>query len=578
MTSAPGLPRDTVSPDVARQKSGPAMLQGDMAGTSSTRGSGPGKPLSPEVEPAASQGRRGKYRTAPDSKATGWPKGIPYIIGNEACERFSFYGMRANLVSYLTTLYLATALAQDAAEGRASADVHFFIAGVYALPMIGAIIADKLLGKYLTIMSLSLVYCLGHFVLAFAEPSISGDNTLSVMHLGLLLISIGSGGIKPCVAANVGDQFGESNWHLTKKVFQVFYFSINFGSFFAQLLTPWLLKEFGPSVAFGLPGVLMFLATIIFWWGRYSFVHVPPKPGGKLGLLDSVVSTCLFVGCLGGWMFGHKFGLDTTTIAIVSVCAVAAGVALFFYRQRLAPGEGFLAVLMMTLARGRRHARERFGEEGYDGMLAVFRVLSVILFVSVFWTLFDQHSTTWVLQAQQMDLNVLGWQMLPQQSQSMNPLLVLTLIPVFTFVVFPWMERRGIAITPLRRMSVGMFLAASSFVASAMIQVELDAGVQMHVAWQFIPYFLITAGEVLVSATGLEFAYSQAPRAMKSTLMAFWNLTVSFGNVLAAFAIGILANQPRNVLFWYCAAGMAVVGVAFTVRAYFYRYRDYAQR
>ena len=556
------------------------MLQGGMAGTPSNPGSGPGpdEPLSPQAEPAPGKGGRKAYRTAPDPNLTGWPKGVPYIIGNEACERFSFYGMRANLVPYLTTLYLATSLAEDAAGRQAAHDFHLFIAGVYAFPMIGAIIADKFLGKYLTIMSLSLVYCLGHFVLAFAEPAISGENTLSVMHLGLMLIAIGSGGIKPCVSANVGDQFGESNWHLTKKVFQVFYFSINLGSFTSTLLTPVLLAKYGPSVAFGVPGALMFLATLIFWWGRYAFVHAPPKPGGRLGLLDAVVSVFLFIGGIGGWMFGTDFGLDAMQIIVVSVVSVLIGLALFFYRQRLAPGEGFLPVLLTWLARGSRGARARYGEDGYDGMVAVFRVLSVIMFVSVFWTLFDQHSSTWLLQAMEMNRDFGGVTLLPAQTAAANPILVLLLIPLFTFGVFPWMERRGIAITQLRRMSVGMFLAASSFVASALIQVELDAGVAMHITWQIIPYVLLTAGEVLVSATGLEFAYSQAPLAMKSTLMAFWNLTVSFGNILAVFAIAVLADQPRSVLFWYCAAGMAVVGVLFSVRAYFYRYRDYTQK
>lgn len=506
------------------------------------------------------------------------PGQIKYIIGNEACERFSFYGMRAILVPYLTTLYLATSLSLEAAGLQAAHDFHLFLAGAYALPMIGAIIADKFLGKYLTIMSLSLVYCLGHFVLAFAEPEISGGNALSVMHLGLLLIAIGSGGIKPCVSANVGDQFGQSNWHLTKKVFQVFYFSINLGSFTSTLLTPILLLKFGPSVAFGVPGVLMLLATLIFWWGRYSFVHAKPKPGGRLGMLDAAVSVFLFIGCIGGWMFGSDFGLNAMQIIIVSVVSVAIGLALFFHRQRMSPGDGFLPVLITWLSRGSRGARERFGEDGYDGMVAVFRVLSVIMFVSVFWTLFDQHSSTWLLQAGEMDRAIGGWELLPAQTAAANPILVLLLIPMFTFGVFPWMERRGIAITQLRRMSVGMFLAASSFVASALIQVELDAGHALHVAWQIIPYALLTAGEVLVSATGLEFAYSQAPLSMKSTLMAFWNLTVSFGNILAVFAIAILADQPRSVLFWYCAAGMAVVGVLFSIRAYFYRYRDYTQK
>ena len=175
---------------------------------------------------------KSKYLTAPDPHETGWPKGIPYIVGNEACERFSYYGMKAILQVHMTMLFAAqvvgeaTAEQMEGAELHAQEVVHLFAAGAYAFPMIGAIVADRLLGKYWTIMSLSIVYCLGHFVLAVAE------NTLGGMYLGLTLIALGTGGIKPCVTAHVGDQFGKSNWGLLPKVFQIFYFSINFGSFF----------------------------------------------------------------------------------------------------------------------------------------------------------------------------------------------------------------------------------------------------------------------------------------------------------------------------------------------------------
>src|SRR5262245_10542910 len=238
------------------------------------------------------QGMEGPYRTSPDQETTGWPPGVVYIVGNEACERFSFYGMRAILYIHLVSLYVVAGVVEEAAKDLATSTTHLFNTGVYALPMIGAIIADRLAGKYRTILYLSLVYCAGHAVLAVAENSLMG------MYLGLGLIAVGSGGIKPCVSANVGDQFGKGNWFRVRTIYQVFYFSINFGSFFATILIPrikeyWgpelartypiLLRgettpeEFGASVAFAVPGILMFIATLLFWMGRKKFVHVPPR-------------------------------------------------------------------------------------------------------------------------------------------------------------------------------------------------------------------------------------------------------------------------------------------------------------
>ncbi|MBI4606134.1 MAG: MFS transporter, partial [Planctomycetes bacterium] len=225
-----------------------------------------------------------------------FPPGIPYIIGNEAAERFSYYGMRAILFVYMTALYLDFApkagldpAAVKAAETKATQVVHTFMAGVYAFPMIGAILADRLLGKYTVIFWVSLIYCAGHAMLAFAGRHEWG------MYVGLALIAVGSGGIKPCVSANVGDQFTAANARLVPAVYQIFYFSINFGSFFATLLIPFVYKTAGPEIAFGIPGILMGIATLIFWLGRNKFVRVPPRPGGKLGLVDFLASVYLFL-------------------------------------------------------------------------------------------------------------------------------------------------------------------------------------------------------------------------------------------------------------------------------------------
>lgn len=208
------------------------------------------------------------YATAPFPVST-MPPGVPYIIGNEAAERFSYYGMRAILMMFMTQ-YLRDKAGEKAPLSKDEAMVyyHSFQSAAYFFPMLGALLADVFLGKYWTIMVLSIVYCFGHLALAL-------DDTLTGLTIGLTLIAIGSGGIKPCVSAHVGDQFGKNNRHLLEKVFYWFYFSINAGSFISTLWIPKLLREHGPNVAFGVPGLLMLVATWVFWLGRHRFVHIP---------------------------------------------------------------------------------------------------------------------------------------------------------------------------------------------------------------------------------------------------------------------------------------------------------------
>ena len=172
-----------------------------------------------------------KYRSAPVA-TTDMPGGIPYIISNEAAERFSFYGMKGILVIFMTKYMLDASGAPDhMSEASAKEWYHSFTSAVYFFPLIGALIADAFWGKYRTIMVLSVVYCLGHLALAI-------DETRLGLMWGLALIAIGSGGIKPCVSAHVGDQFGPGNQHLLEKVFGWFYFSINLGAFASTLATP----------------------------------------------------------------------------------------------------------------------------------------------------------------------------------------------------------------------------------------------------------------------------------------------------------------------------------------------------
>ncbi|MEP2777369.1 MAG: POT family MFS transporter [Luteolibacter sp.] len=393
-----------------------------------------------------------QYRTSPE-ETEGMPRGIPHIIGNEAAERFSFYGMKAILAVFLSQyLFLMDdALRTPMEETRATELVHLFNVAFYITPILGALLADVFLGKYRVIILLSLVYCAGHAALAMMGMF---GNSEQWMMAGLAMIALGAGGIKPCVSAHVGDQFGAKNSHLLPRVFNWFYFSINLGAFASMLLTPWLLEWYGPHWAFGVPGILMALATFIFWLGRKRFAHVPPG--------------------------------------------------------------------------GMRFLREAFGKEG---LIAMLKLTPVYLFVAMFWALFDQTGSTWIFQSQDMDRQFLGFEWLPSQIQSLNSVFVLSFIPLFSYLIYPAVEKFW-PLSPLRKMGVGLLLMAAAFVLVSLIQVRIDAGEKPNIIWQIIAFALLTASEIMVSIVALEFAYTQAPRTMKSFIMCFYLAAVAVGNLL----------------------------------------------
>ncbi|MCC6233135.1 MAG: MFS transporter [Verrucomicrobiales bacterium] len=627
---------------------------------------------------------RASHPSANPTRDDRFPPGIPFIVGNEGAERFSYYGMRQILYVYLTSLFLGF-MAEQAVGTQALADAkvratqvtHLFMAGVYLFPMIGGILADRFLGKYRVILMVSFIYCAGHAALAIAGRAGSTGSlgfAETAMFAGLALVALGSGGIKPCVSANVGDQFTEKNSHLITRVFQIFYFIINFGSFFASLLTPYLFKRFGAEVAFGVPGVLMAIATLIFWLGRKRYVRLPPKPGGALGGLDFMASSLLAVPLLVVVGVGtgvaeeiveaamsQRDGAVGASIAHViathwgyaaaGAIAFLMGLGLFAIRQRKAEDSGFLSVLLYSFRNRERRqpgedfwapARRHFGEEAAEGPPAVLRIIVVFSMVSVFWALFDQHSSTWVEQAKAMNLVLQvpaslwsGWlipatvagalfggawlflwisnrppsaritrgvlvligiwglgalghqlwrgstqrvELLPAQLAALNPLFVMIIIPLLNVLVYQPLERRGRPLKPLHRMGIGMVLTAVAFASVALLQARIEgAGKgEVHVLWQVIPYFLITTAEVLVSVTGLEFAYTQAPRAMKAIIASFWLLCVTFGNVLVAF-LAPLQKMSLSTFFWVFAGLMALAAGIFLVLAARYRGKSYLQ-
>jgi POT family proton-dependent oligopeptide transporter len=438
------------------------------------------------------------YRTTPLQTAE-MPPGIPHIIGNELAERFSFYGMKAILVAFMTQAMVDRAGNPDLlTESQASEWFHYFVFAVYITPLIGGLISDLWLGKYRTIILLSLVYCTGHAALA-------ADSTRLGLIAGLGLIALGSGGIKPCVSAHVGDQFGAANKHLIPRVYYWFYLSINIGSAISILLTPWLLKHHGPHVAFAVPGVLMVIATIVFWMGRQRFTHIQP---------------------------------DRT---------------------------GFLSELRRP-----------------EVLRSIAGLLVIYCLVAMFWSLFDQTHSRWVLQAEHMDRNLFGWEILPSQLQSANPILVLMLVPFFSLVVYP-LVGRFVELTPLRKIGAGFFLAVTSFMIPAWVETWIAAGERPNILWQIGAYLLITSAEVLISITCLEFSYTQAPPRLKSFVMSLYLASVALGNLFTAIVNGLIhRSEGESMLagasyYWFFVQCMGLTTVGYVVVALFYKGSTYLQ-
>lgn len=461
-----------------------------------------------------------------------WPPQIKYIIGNEACERFSYYGMTGILAGYISGSLVAGGLGKT--EDYATTIIALFKSFNYFTPLLGAWLSDKLIGRYKTIFWVSLFYCAGHGTLALSD-FFGAQGKLNCLFIGLTLIAFGSGGIKPCVSAFMGEQFKPEQSHLMQKAYGAFYWAINFGSFFSFLVVPWVKNHHGYSWAFGVPGILMAVATYIFWSGRKLYTYVPTNREKKHAGFFKVVFTTLFAKRVAAKSFWEN-------------------------------------------------ARLRFSENEVAAARSVLPILFVFATIPMFWALYDQGNSTWVLQGLKMSsFDLFGLTIGGEEMQSLNPLLIMLFVPVFTLWIYP---RIGRWAAPLRRMSVGLFLAAFSFVLVALLQQRVDqlalAGEKISVLWQVWPYIVLTAAEVLVSTTGLEFAFREAALEMKSLIMSFWLLTVSVGNLFVALLTRLLATEGggdasvSSGRFMLYAGMMLAVAVVFSLIAITYNYRDKA--
>uniref|UniRef100_A0A3Q2XA75 Solute carrier family 15 member 2 n=1 Tax=Hippocampus comes TaxID=109280 RepID=A0A3Q2XA75_HIPCM len=338
----------------------------------------------------------------------------------EFCERFSYYGMRAVL-----TLYFLTYLGWD--HDLSTAVYHAFSSLCYFTPVLGAIIADTWLGKFKTIIYLSVVYVLGHVIKSVGAIPTVGSNTvhIALSMVGLILIAFGTGGIKPCVAAFGGDQFQEKH---------NYFFNNNSGIVKSNSfkLPRGDVQCFGGdcyALAFGVPAALMMVALVVFILGSSLYRRNPPQ--GNI-LLE--VCNCIGFAIKNRWRRSK-------------------------YESK------------------RRHwldwAEDKYSKRLITEIKMVLRVLLLYIPLPMFWALFDQQGSRWTLQATRMNMSFGAFSIKPDQMQTLNALLILVFVPVFDLFIYPLVSLCRINITPLRKMATGMIFAALAFGAATLVEVHV---------------------------------------------------------------------------------------------------------
>lgn len=368
-----------------------------------------------------------------------YPKAVFFIIGNEFCERFTFYGMRTIL-----SLFLSNSLELD--EDTSTIIYHVFSCLCYLFPVLGAIIADSWLGKFKTIAYLSVVYAIGNIVVSVAAAKFSNIPSKELTYVGLLLIAIGTGGIKPCVSSFGGEQFTvPQQARQLASFFSVFYFSINAGSLISTYLTPELRttqclgSDTCYPLAFGIPAILMLVAIVIFLVGKPSYKITNPK-----GNIMVDVSMCI------GNALKNKIRSKEKKASWLDYADDA-----------------------------------KYSESLRNDIRAVGRVLLLFVPLPVFWALYDQQGSRWTFQANNMNGRMGSWVIKPDQMQIVNPILIMILLPLFDSVLYPALAKVNILKKPLQRLATGGLLGAVAFIISGVLQLQLEPNLPVETAAGF---------------------------------------------------------------------------------------------
>lgn len=396
-----------------------------------------------------------------------YPKKVFFIMANEFCERFSFYGLRTVLVLYMKNVL-------DLGDSSSTIFFHLFAALCYIMPVFGAILADSMWGKFKTILNLSIVYLIGEIILVISSIFWDrGQLSTALTFFGLIMIGLGTGGIKPCVAPFGGDQFlpHEEKWR--QSFFSMFYGSINIACLLGMFLAPILKSMFHCvrrsdcyPVAFSVPCGLMLLAILLFLIAKNKYLIIPPPEQ------NIIVAFCKCIRVA----IKQKL-VDKPTNALNELPVENGTKSTSFKAEK---GENQMNYKNTNTDRKTKSwlylASHKFSEEDIQNFQSVLHAFLLLIPIPMFYCLHDQQGSLWTLQANRMDGRVFntGFSFEPDQIIVSNPVVVLLAIPILDLIIYPFLNRRDILVKPHRRMTFGGILTALAFVTSALIEFHMQ--------------------------------------------------------------------------------------------------------
>lgn len=490
----------------------------------------------------------------------GHPKGLMTLFFTEMWERFSYYGMRALLILFMTRAIVDGGLGFD--DKTAGAIYGLYTMGVYLLALPGGWLADRLFGLKKSVWYGGIIIALGHFLMAAPgiDAWVNGIHTANKIaltsidtvsfFLGLILITVGTGMLKPTISSLVGQLYQDGS---TKRDagFSIFYMGINIGGFIAPIACG-TLATYDMHLGFGLAGIGMLFGLLQYRISGDTLAGIgePPiiiseteiKSQQKLKSIVSIV--LLFVLVLVGIMFSGFIPIDASWIASLSGYAIA--VVAF----------GYLAYIIL------------FGGLSSDDQKKVGVIAILFLFSAMFWSGFEQAGSTLNLFAERFtDRNILGWEIPASYFQSINSLFVIIFAPFFG-ALWVWLGRKNLEPSSPLKFTFGLLLLGVGFFVMYFATKIAASGDLAAPTWLIMTFMIHTFGELSLSPVGLSLVTKLAPRAYAGQMMGIWFMSISLGNLIAGLIAGIasggteegLAAMPNQfIIIVYTVVGSAVL-------------------
>ena len=468
-----------------------------------------------------------------DTGFFGHPRGLSTLFFTEMWERFSYYGMRALLILFMTAPIAAGGLAFDTAT--AGAIYGLYTSMVYMTTLPGGWVADRLIGQRRAVLYGGIIIASGHFCMAFSS--------LSTFYIGLFLIVIGTGLLKGNVSVIVGQLYAKDDVRRDAG-FSIFYMGINLGALIAPLVCGYLGQKVSWHVGFAAAGVGMTLGVIQYLLGAgnlgeaglYPAAPASPEAGARLRRNTTVVGAVLAIALV-------AFGIGASTGAIPITA------------RQVADAAGVLLLAIVVVFFGWLFASSNWTP---DERKKLYAIGTLFLAAALFWSVFEQAGSTLNLFADRNTATVMfGWSFPSSWFQSMNSLFLWFFAPVFAWLWLSLGRRRREPSSPAK-FALGLVLVGAGFAILIWAAKMAEQGVMVSPLWLTATYLLHTWGELCLSPVGLSAMTKLAPMRIGGLMMGVWFLATSVGNFVGGRVSSFYESWPLPSLFG--AVGLFAIG------------------